>query len=127
MVKDMNTAEILRAAAARVRQGWCQDQLDDGIGVCAFGALNTVLHGHAHYIDADPKSLELAPLIMRACGLPGPTRPPYVAEAIDAVIEWNNAEGQTAENVAAGLEYAALVWEQQQQQQHEAQPVIAHV
>jgi hypothetical protein len=27
---------------------------------------------------------------------------------------WNDDGGQTAENVASGLEYAALVWEQEQ-------------
>lgn len=102
-----NGAEILRAAAARVREGWCQESYDLASGgVCVYGAIAAVTG-------------------VRACSWHGLER--YVCHPVIAAIrkaiggemtipEWNDAKGQTAENVAVGLEYAALLWEQEQAQ-----------
>jgi hypothetical protein len=101
------TGDILRAAAARVRRGWCQGQLDDGKGnVCAVGAIM--------YSHSEPDILPLRDVVVRALALPVP---PLIGSEVEPdcpIPIWNDAPGQTAANVAAGLEYAALVWEQEQ-------------
>ncbi len=98
----MNTAEILRCAAARVRQGWCQGTADDGNGgVCAVGAI-----WHVMGSDAGRGEPPIRLFIARALRLSTPDW--------DPVPLWNDAPGQTAENVAHGLEFAAVIWEQDQ-------------
>jgi hypothetical protein len=48
----MNTAEILRAAANRIRVGWCQHSLADGLGgVCAQGAVQEVMWGSPRHLE----------------------------------------------------------------------------
>jgi hypothetical protein len=105
-----NTAEILRAAAARVRQGWCQHRLTDFKGgVCAQGAMSVAAYGGPLAInwklDEDRELWRWIALLM--VRMFGERREIY---------DWNNAPEQTAENVAQGLEYAALLWEQEQAQ-----------
>lgn len=112
----MNTAEILRAAAARVREGWTQDGYADGFGgVCAIGAMAVVTGlSEERIVNGDYRG-EVC-FIEETVGA-------YVSGALRLTTDrccrsglprWNDAEGQTAENVAAGLEYAALLWEQEQ-------------
>lgn len=106
----MTTGEILRSAAARVRQGWCQHLLRvGGSHVCALGALG-VTPSFDIRLTTDQQAAVLA--IVRALGLRS-NDPDFVCPYA-LVTVWNDAKGQTAENVAAGLEYAALVWEQSQ-------------
>lgn len=99
----MNTAQVLRAAAARVRKGWCQNTYRDCKGnVCCIGAL-------AEVKNVDAKRLHDNEIVDPACRA--------VWKALDVTIaDWNDGEGQTAENVASGLELAAVVWEQAQAQ-----------
>lgn len=101
------TADILRAAATRVRQGWCQHVLFDRRGgVCALGAVAWA-HGARstdevfRLPDSWQDDVTALSTTLRVHGV--------------NIVDWNNAREQTAENVAAGLEYAALVWEQEQQ------------
>lgn len=99
-----NTAQILRAAARRVRRGWCQHEMSDEHGnVCAIG-------GIARYVETTTADDILARrTLIRALDLNG-------GSGFAAIPHWNDAPGQTAENVAAGLEYAALFWEEEQKE-----------
>lgn len=111
----MNTAEMLRTAAKHVRRGWCQEVLSNANGeVCAVGALNYVhhhdpFHGYGNDVPA------LARVVAEALGLPVDAAFAYAAvpdwHYALAVVDWNNDPGQTAENVAAGLEFAAIIVE----------------
>lgn len=114
----MNTAEILRAAAGRVRQGWTQFIREDHGRFCALGAISVVDSGNS-YRDEQP-SMIATTHAARALRLPFNN---YGQRA--AVATWNNADGQTAENVAVGLEYAALLWEQEQAQVAEQPQEVA--
>lgn len=116
----MNTAEILRAAAQRVRRGWCQNHLADGLGgVCAQGAVMEVMWADPEYLSGrEFKSPGLREDFKAITAVFGP-----VHEALGAnhsfiptsvIKDWNNASGQTAENVAATLELAAILWEEKQ-------------
>lgn len=117
----MNTAEILRAAAQRVRQGWCQERLTDyGRGVCAQGAVMEVMFGSPCHITGPTKDdPDLRQDFLAVCRVFEPVHRVIGAKQTGtltgAVRDWNNAKGQTAENVAAGLEMAAIIWEQQNQ------------
>lgn len=90
----MIISEILRAAAARVRQGWCRGLLygPDG-SVCARGAIWAV---------QKEMRLEAEMVVCRALHLP-------LSLAI-----WNDQPGRTQEEVARGLEQAADWWEAEQ-------------
>ena len=116
----MNTAEILRAAAARVRQGWCQGSADDGNGgVCAIGSIWAVTNSSVF----DCSNWPIRQFLARAIGL-------SVDEHYCSIPGWNDARGQTAENVAIAMEFAAVLWEQEQAQADDAvaAPVrISHV
>ena len=121
----MNTGEILKAAAARVRQGWIRGWTGRGADGpnCAVGAINVVRRGDADYEDDEDPAQELltiARVIQSALQLPDHVNaleqhPLWMP--VGAITQWNNASEQTAENVAAGLEYAALLWEQEQSAQ----------
>ena len=108
----MTTGEILRAAAARVRQGWCRYLLHSGDSVCALGALNVAESRPA--CSSHVFISEAAAVIARALHLPQDLEVHDSHRASASVAAWNNAKDQTTENVAAGLEYAALVWEESQ-------------
>lgn len=122
----MNTAEILRAAAARVRQSWCQYALrDGGGGVCALGALRVPFGLEPEDAGRDWINGRSAEEVYRILGtfesalvaICAMLRTPYMGYTPDTaavIAQWNNGMGQTAENVAQGLEYAALLWEQEQ-------------
>lgn len=103
----MTTSEILRAAAARVRQGWCQGNFWSWEGgACALGAICDVWWLEDEDADPDPGTL-------------GGTQPVVALERAlglerDGVSAWNDAPGQTAEGVAIGLEFAALWFDEQQ-------------
>lgn len=111
-----NTGEILRAAARRVRQGWCQHGLTDYQGgVCAQGAVMDVLWGNPEHLCASTENRadyrllsEIFAPVHRALGATRSKRPQ------PTVKNWNNAKGQTAENVAQTLELAAILWDEEQ-------------
>jgi hypothetical protein len=99
-----DVAKILRASAARVRQGWCQGVIARGPNVCAFGAIEEVMGdwwGASLIADVAEKCLHLKSANNTV---------------LRALAEWNDAPGQTAESVALGLEYAALLLEQEHAQ-----------
>jgi len=108
----MTTSEILRQAAVEVRKGWCRYVLeDDDRNVCANGALARICFGcatealnvkHRNYIH-----------FRAAQGVIGEVLGLGDAPAF-AIPVWNNATRQTQENVATTLEYAAMLWDQQQ-------------
>lgn len=113
----MTDAERLRYGAERVRHGWCQDRLWTDAGeVCAVGAL---IHGT--YLRAMHEVAHLVAYVAKAINRVGADD----YDSWDHVVNWNNAEGQTAENVAQALELAAVLAEQEQQQ--EAQPALVGV
>jgi hypothetical protein len=124
---DKNTADILRAAAARVRQGWTQMVMVNANKVCALGAIGTVGGATGWYLFASCVFQQHSDTIIhlqRALALPTVADSGYEwARYTNAIGAWNDAEGQTAENVAAGLEYAALIWEQEQAVNAVAAPV----
>lgn len=112
MVRDMNTAEILRAAAASVRQGWCQRNYYHRGSVCAIGAICLAkgMALSALTYSSEICAIETGPEVMAAT----------LALNVSRLTDWNDHEDQTQANVAAGLEYAALVYEQEHLQSSEA-------
>lgn len=99
---EVTIAQVLRAAAVVVRHGWCQGSKYDAQGnACAYGAIEP-LSWCSGFIADEP-----ARFVEAALGLTAQTT------ELRPLAFWNDAEGQTAENVAAGLEYAALIWEQE--------------
>ncbi len=87
------TADLLRRAAWRIRQGWCQDRMADTAGnVCALGAI--------HEVADQGRRFELHAELLRTIGF----------LHIDT---WNDAPDQTQENVAQAFELAAITWEQE--------------
>lgn len=104
----MTTADVLRRAADRVRVGWTQGTMFDfkSHGVCALGAINSVL------IVADLDSAqgyEAMEWLARAIGVSNNS-----GLAGLKIGAWNDDPGQTAENVALAFEAAALLYEQAQ-------------
>lgn len=118
-----NTAEILRAAAARVRDGWTRMELFSNGKVCALGGVAHAigLIGAHGLRSRDFEPVYKHPLVIATARVVAgqvSRRPVLVenltaSEALSMVYTWNDADDQTAENVALGLEYAALVWEQE--------------
>lgn len=105
-------ATILRDAAQRVRRGWCQAEglTKDG-RVCAFAgiALSVTWGRLGPLSDAELEAIEGARVaLLRALGLPN-----LGLGGWSVVYDWNDAPQQTAEGVALGLEYAALLAEQE--------------
>jgi hypothetical protein len=99
----MNIGSILRAAAARVRQGWCQYRLGDAADrVCAIGAISCVVDKVASSFGEKLDAELDASFVL------------YDALHIGSVVLWNDREGQTQEGVAQGLERAAAWWDAQQ-------------
>lgn len=131
---EMTVPAILRAMAARVRQGWCQHRLQTpgGERVCAIGAYGAALHGNALLTPERFGGLRVVEVLaqqicadVNACPsrwiagfgtrqvaeeMWATTLPGY--RAWEHVVDWNNAPGQTAENVAAAMELAAVCEEQ---------------
>ena len=106
-------AGILRGAASKVRQGWCQHVVADGYGnVCAVGAIQDAAHEALGLLPAVAFELRIRGALVRALNLVPP--PDSVCPIpVCPIPAWNDGAGQTAENVALGLEYAALMCEQQ--------------
>ena len=93
----MKISEQLLQCAAEVRKGWCQNALIDNHGnVCAIGAMSRVLCGQA---EGNCNRLPLMRYLWRSIGS-------------DTTAYWNNAPGQTQENVAQAFELAAILAEQ---------------
>jgi hypothetical protein len=106
----MTTGEILRAAAARVRQGWTQgDYYDPSTdSVCAVGALCAVRGCDM----TDSMEINLA------VGAVHCSRAHHLLMKVTNTVNrfvhiWNDMEGQTAENVAAAFERAAVLADQE--------------
>lgn len=113
----MSIPEQLRAAAQLIRdKGWWN--ADVGEGWCAANAIFFGI-GRPNKID-DGQSLEAQDVFCRALELDATNSPA-------SIWEWNDAPEQTAENVIAGLEYAALWYEQQQAQHVEPAAVLVPV
>lgn len=110
----MSVPEIFRAAAARVRVRWDRVRFAH----CVLGALSHV-QGHPcdiWHVYGENKAL--ATVLVKALGLPS-----CPLWDLDTVWGWNDAPGQTAENVAAGLEFAALVYEEEAAQRARQTPL----
>lgn len=109
----MNTGEILRAAAARVREQWGQGDI---FGHCALSHVHGVLGGEELYLAYfDPQVRKVASIIAGSLKLrPSGILADELSHDCGAVVCWNDDKKQTAENVAAGLEYAAVIWDQEQ-------------
>ena len=85
---SQTTAEILRAAAHRVRQGWCQGGYSDGQRLCAIGAVDYAAQGDD---DVLCDALERLRTILGHV----------------SIVQWNDSKGRTAEQVAQAMEHAA--------------------
>ena len=98
----MNTGELLRAVADRVRMRGGRLAGDDRRTARSADAAALMPAPCRHALDALSRALH-----------------GYVDWS--SIYAWHDAEGQTAENVALGLEYAALFWEQEQLQRPDTQ------
>ncbi len=108
----VSTPDLLRAAAEEVRKGWTRFVREDALGnVCALGALDRVT-GVRDYVLAwsyvELAHPDLVAALARAIG----NASPDAEEQSVAIADWNNAGRQTAANVAATLEFAALCVDQ---------------
>jgi hypothetical protein len=107
----MTTAEQLRAAAVRVRLGWCQGALKQGERVCAIGALGLSI------APPGATAVTILSLMPASCALLRAIGHGW-KDALDAplhVTAWNDTPGRTAEEVATALECAADLWDAEQQ------------
>lgn len=102
----MTVPETLRAMAAKVRRGWCQRAAFTLEGVCAVGALN-FMKSRDGRVDWQSVIVALVAVLGHSCVSP--------EDAWLHVIKWNDAPGQTAENVALAMELAASNVEAEQQ------------
>lgn len=111
----MTVPEVLRAAAQGVRQGWCQNQLQIGFDRCAIGWVLYVLDTRSRYGFIQRSLLEtnVRAAVINALALPERIEvwPDGYREKRCPIPAWNDAPGQTAENVALGLEYSAIHYE----------------
>jgi hypothetical protein len=118
----MLISEVLKAGAERVRQGWCQYALEDYRGgVCAQGAILSVTEGCANPFFHKSVTAINWVRFGRATD--------YINRAINSsdITRWNNAPGQTAENVAQALELAAILAEQDERAVKADQPAAVAV
>jgi hypothetical protein len=95
-------ATVCRLAADRVRRGWTQYQLSNEHGdVCAFGALNFAMHGHADYSHDREAVFRLGADIAQVLNISnGPG-------AAFRLADWNNRPERTKQQVVNGLKRAA--------------------
>lgn len=99
---------ILRDAAERVRQGWCQGAFEDDMNnVCVMGAFDAI---GASFEDMN----RAATHVLRALN-----KPLVLADAANELVVWNDEPNRTADQVATALEFAALLADQQEGQEHE--------
>jgi hypothetical protein len=108
----MNNPKILRDAATIVRNGWMQQMYYDRRTdkSCAMGSIGrAILHNEGQPVD-------LRAVLMAADA--DSARP--MVDAVKSlignrhIIDWNDAPGQTAKNVAHTLELAAALLEEQE-------------
>jgi hypothetical protein len=120
---------VLRSAAQFVRRGWCQGlafrlTAQDGlhnavlglrsdVRVCALGAID-IASGY----DIDGQEGDFPTRCFASSALFRAINGHNVAQSIG---DWNDAEDQTAENVADTLEYAAVLEEQRQRERERIQ------
>lgn len=121
----MTTVEVLRKAAAVVRNGWTTHTRRDGMGRhCALGAIDVVVIGEQKegdfYVFSEgfmglrpiqPGVDAIAALAALLPDIDFPAGCDRVMRDSHKVAAWNNV-GNTAENVAATMEYAALLAEE---------------
>jgi hypothetical protein len=126
----MTKGQQLRAAATIIRGGWEHGALhsEDLSRVCAMGGMCRVLGidltEFGEGLAGQKEVMELCEVVVQALQLSTtsyPTSYPWMLSNV--VATWNDADDQTQENVAAGLEFAALYWDEQQAgQSHDHQP-----
>lgn len=123
----MTVADTLRAAANYIREhGWVQGLYDEPDGACAIGGLMHACGEKVCGADAFMR-LPLATIVdaLRLVAPRVPTPPAWQQREwasylmSKAIAGWNDAEGQTKENVIAGLEYAALWWEEREKERQQ--------
>lgn len=127
MRKQKTTAGVLRAAAQIVRRGWCQGSYDNNDYIhhkpdrfCAKGAIGLVMFGNSTgELYNDTVVAPVYDVLLRAVG---DDRSWLAVRSVGAcpIVQWNDATDQTAENVAQAMEFAAILWEQEQQQKSAA-------
>lgn len=106
----MNPA-TLRQAAQIVRARWGQGALWSFGRVCALGAVAEATSGS----PINSQDIVALRAMVRVLQLTVDAVDPVCGTKEGAAIAaWNDAKDQTAENVAAGLEFVALVWEQEE-------------
>lgn len=125
----MTVAEALRHGAAQVRKGWTQGVMYDRGKVCALEAL--ALANRIRYADTFIlNEYEIGPgsdaMLALAAVLPAASQHslPLVRSA-RSITAWNDAPGQTQENVATTMEFAALVWEEARKVESSMQVAVA--
>ena len=96
-MSDQTVSRVLRQAAQRVREGWCQNAYGIGNNVCALGAIGRSTR--------EPMDLHFfwGALALDAAAILGD----YLGLEIEEVAAWNDEPGRTAEEVAATMERAA--------------------
>ena len=99
-------ADVLRHAALIIEErGWSDDEPITADGrCCTLGAIRLAVHGNIGGLFSD----EMAPAV-RYFGLR--LDPTDAENAIGSIAVWNDAPGQTAEEVTAALRAAADAWE----------------
>lgn len=112
----MLITDRLKMSAKRIRAGnWVQGHYRAKDRVCAVGGL--LISSEQLAVHANPLQDKATPLVAEALGYPTP-------HAFGGIISWNDAKGQTAENVADTLDLAALIGEIRSQKDF-AEPVKA--
>lgn len=122
----MTLPDAYRAAAAKVREGWCQHILQNDRGdVCALGGLSQALHGtpfRVHKLeDVLPLAKAIRPDVEREI-----TDPLFPASpSLHVIVDWNNRPQRTAEEVATLFEATALFLEEEAKLAAEKVEVLA--
>ncbi len=112
----MTVADQLRAAAGRVREGWCQHTCRQGVqSVCTIQAIYDQSEKSSH------KWWVAQWYLMSFLGV----RMEGVHDC-SALIRWNDQPSQTAEQVATAMEDAAFQWEVEHGGQSESQGSVPH-
>lgn len=103
MDDEMTVADVLRKAAGVVRdRGWCRWITQDGAGrVCAYGAINTALHGHGNWDVDEDRAIDVGAVPALVLGI-----------RRTALAVWNNEVAEDGEQVAQVFEKAAARWEE---------------
>jgi len=109
----MNAADVLEGAANMIEsRGWWHDE--GGLGesdkdpnsICAGLATSLFAHGGRPFGDRIPAVLEADSALCAFIGLD---------QRMTAIYEWNDAPGQTKENVIATMRACAAIWRAKQE------------